>query len=70
VKLNGVAATGVVSGFDADGFAALLVNLSRNQPGPLIAGPLAVQVIRTRDGRDDRPPVAESQIVHTTVTLP
>jgi uncharacterized protein DUF4255 len=51
VQLNGFRATGVVAGRDADGHAALLVKLSSAQPGPLIAGPLVLQVVLIqRDG--------------------
>ncbi|HXC55133.1 MAG TPA: Pvc16 family protein [Rhizomicrobium sp.] len=50
VQLNGIAAQGVKPGFDADGFAVLLVGLTASQPAPLAAGPLAVKVIRTKAG--------------------
>ena len=46
VEMNGVAAEGVRAGFDADGFAALLVGLTAGQAAALTAGPLAVRVIR------------------------
>lgn len=65
VHLNGVAAQGVKPGFDADGFATLLVGLTASQPAPLAAGPLAVQVIRTKP--DGRGIVSESQIVQTSI---
>lgn len=65
VQLNGVAAEGVKAGFDADGFAALLVDLSPSQKAPLVSGPLAVQVIRTAAaGRGIQ---AESQVVQTDI---
>jgi hypothetical protein len=64
VKLNGVAAQGVKAGFDADGFAALLVDLSVSQPAPLTAGPLSVQVTRTAQAKRL---VGESQTVHTSI---
>lgn len=65
VNLNGVAAEGVKAGFDADGFAALLVDLTAHQKAPLTAGPLAVQVIReTAQGKGIS---AESQIVRTAI---
>lgn len=66
VKLNGVAAQGVKAGFDADGFAALLVDLTASQPGPLTAGPLSVQVTDTSTSPPKRL-AAESQIVHTSI---
>jgi hypothetical protein len=46
VDLDGAAATGVRAGFDSDGFGALLVDLTANQPGPLTGGPTIVQVRR------------------------
>jgi len=64
VKLNGVAAEGVKVGFDADGFAALLVDLTASHPGPLVAGPLAVQVTLTAPAKRL---AAESQVVHTSI---
>jgi hypothetical protein len=65
VNLNGVAARGVKPGFDAGGFAVLLVDLNASQPGPLAAGPLAVQVIRTRP--DGTGVLAQSDIVKTSI---
>ena len=65
VRLNGVVAQDVKPGFDADGFAALLVDLNASQPGPLTAGSLAVQVSRTTP--DGMRSIAESQIVHTSI---
>jgi Pvc16 N-terminal domain len=64
VKLNGVAAQGVKAGFDADGFAALLVDLTANQSRVATAGPLAVQVTRTDRANKL---VADSQIFHTSI---
>jgi hypothetical protein len=64
VKLNGVAAQGVTAGFDADGFAALLVDLSAGQPASLAAGPLSVQVTRVAQAKGL---VGESQIVHSSI---
>ncbi|MGK6319609.1 Pvc16 family protein [Sphingomonas sp. DT-204] len=65
VRLNGVAATGAKAGFDAEGFAVLLVELTASQPAPLTAGPLEIQVIRTRP--DKKGIVAESQIVKSAI---
>lgn len=65
VRLNGIAADGVKAGFDADGFAVLLVDLTASQSAPLIAGPLAVQVVRTRP--DGAGIVAESQVVTAAI---
>jgi hypothetical protein len=65
VYLNRVAAQGVKPGFDADGFAVLLVDLTASQSAPLAAGPLAVQVIRTRP--DGTGIVSESEIVETSI---
>ncbi|MGK6355777.1 Pvc16 family protein [Sphingomonas sp. DT-207] len=65
VRLNGIVAEGVKAGFDADGFAVLLVDLSERQSAPLAVGPLTVQVIRT--GADGAGIVAESQIVTTAI---
>jgi hypothetical protein len=64
VKLNGVAAQGMKVGFDADGFAALLVELTDSQPALLVAGPLAVQVTRTDQAKKL---AAESQVFHTAI---
>jgi hypothetical protein len=50
VQLNDARATGVTAGLDAEGRAALLLTLSSAQPGPLIAGPLVVQVVLTAPG--------------------
>jgi hypothetical protein len=65
VDLNGVAAQGVKPGFDADGFAVLLVELNASQPAPLAAGLLAVQVIRTKP--DGTGVVSQSDIVRTSI---
>jgi hypothetical protein len=65
VYLNGVAAQGVKPGFDADGFAVLLVDLTTSQSAPMAAGPLAVHVIRTRP--DGTGIVSESEIVQTSI---
>lgn len=65
VRLNGAAATGVKAGFDAEGFAVLLVELTTDQPAPLAAGPLEVQVIRTRP--DGKGIAAESQIAKSPI---
>jgi hypothetical protein len=65
VYLNGVVAQGVKPGFDADGFAVLLVDLTASQSAPLPAGPLAVQVVRTRP--DGIGIVSESEIVQTSI---
>jgi len=65
VKLNGVAARGVKVGFDADGFAALLVDLTVGQQAPLAAGPLTVQVIRTTAEGDAV--LAQSHLVQTSI---
>jgi Pvc16 N-terminal domain len=65
VYLNGVAAQGVKPGFDADGFAVLLVDLDASQRAPLAAGPLSLQVIRTKT--DGAGIVSESDIVQTAI---
>jgi hypothetical protein len=65
VRLNGVTAGKVSAGFDADGFASLLVPLSADQPGGLAVGPLAVQVVRKEQGKAGI--VAQSEVVRTTI---
>lgn len=50
VQLNRVIATEVRAGVDAEGCPALLVNLDSSQPCQLLAGSLAVRVIRTLAG--------------------
>ncbi|MGH6616996.1 Pvc16 family protein [Sphingomonas sp.] len=65
VRLNGVAVKDAKAGFDADGFAVVLVSLTASQPAPLAAGPLAVQVIRTQP--NGKGIVAESQSVTTAI---
>jgi hypothetical protein len=43
VEIDSAAAVGVRAGFDSDGFGALLVDLTANQPGPLTASTVQVQ---------------------------
>lgn len=50
VLLNGVRAEGVTSGFDAQGYAALLVPLTGTQPAPLATGGLTVKVVKYGPG--------------------
>ena len=65
VLLNGIAATGVTAGFDAQGYAALLVALTAAQPAPLAAGMLTVKVVK--HGADGKAIIAESPAAATSI---
>jgi hypothetical protein len=65
VLLDGIGATGVTAGFDAQGYAALLVPLTGAQPAPLAAGQLVVKVVRY--GADGKTIAAESPAVATSI---
>ncbi|HWU94724.1 MAG TPA: Pvc16 family protein [Sphingomonas sp.] len=58
VLLNGVAAKDVTSGFDGQGYAALLLPLTSAQPAPLATGALTVKVVKY--GPDGKAIEAES----------
>lgn len=73
VLLNGFPASGVTPGFDSQGYGALLVDLSDAQPGPLMAGPLSVQVVRRDRGTSElvaQSPVHEAEIVPALAGAP
>lgn len=65
VLLNGVAAKDITSGFDAQGYSALLVPLTGTQPAPLATGGLTVKVVKS--GPDGKGTEAESPVFATNI---
>lgn len=65
LQLNGVTATGVTAGFDAQGHAALLVALTAAQPAPLSTGQLVVKLVK--HGEDGKAILAESPQATTSI---
>lgn len=65
VLMNGIPAEGVRIGYDAQGYSALLVDLTVGQPAPLMAGALTVKIVKR--GPDAQSIVAESPVFTTSI---